>query len=64
MFAKLTDTVSLGAFAGVERHACGEEGLLAQGADALDALLVEVLDLAQFGGVGRVRATLRAVATL
>ena len=55
MFANLTVTVALGAFARVEGDAGDEEGVLAEGADALDAELVELRDLAQLGGVGGVR---------
>ena len=51
----------LRALARVEGDAGGEEGVVGQRADALDAFRVELLDLAELGFVGGMRAALRAI---
>ncbi len=63
VFANITAPSVFEPFAGVEGDAGGEEGVVAQGADAFDAETVELLDLAQLRVVRGVGGAFRSGAT-
>jgi hypothetical protein len=61
---ELHHSIGLRTLAGVERDPGDEEGIVRQGAETLNALLVERSDLRDLRLVGRMRSSVRARAAL